>query len=156
MTRNVAWTQSEATDAITAESQGPTCAQAVVTFVARSAEGDPLWAFASTYFEMTAGGPPPNASAEISAAQIDAFLAGWANVEISRSSDLPEWRGDAATLTESADTFSYDTPFDRETYEMLRARDLATLCFAAGVETVNCLVIDPASQTPALIVAYGP
>ena len=48
------------------------------------------------------------------------------------SNTLPEWREGVATLTESATTFAYDTPFDRETYEMLRARNLPMFCYAAA------------------------
>jgi len=130
--------------------------QAVVTFVARNAAGDPLWAFASTYYDMTAGGAPPEGAPAVLVADVDRFLAGWADVTTQRSSELPEWREGVATLTESATTFAYDTPFDRETYEMLRARNLPMICYAAAVEASQCLIVDPASRAPAMIVAYGP
>jgi hypothetical protein len=155
-THDVVWSQSETADVITASSQGPSCAQAVVTFVARNAAGDPLWAFASTYYDMTAGGVPPEGAPEVTDAQMDAFLAGWANVTRSTSNTLPEWREGVATLTESATTFAYDTAFDRETYERLRERNLAMICYASAVEATQCLVIDPASNAPTVIVAYGP
>jgi hypothetical protein len=135
---------------------GPSCAQAVVTFVARNAEGDALWAFASTYYDMTAGGLPPEDAPGVSNEEMDRFLAGWADVSEMRSGELPEWRADAESLSASAQTFSYHTPFDRETYELLRARDLPMICYAAAVEGVQCLIIDPASHAPAMIVAYGP
>lgn len=155
-THEVVWTQTETPDVITASSQGPSCAQAVVTFVARNSSGDPLWAFASTYYDMTAGGVPPEGAPEVTVEQMDTFLAGWADVSVSRTTALPEWREGVATLTESATTFAYDTPFDREVYEMLRARDLAMICYAAAVEATQCLIVDPASHSPAMIVAYGP
>jgi hypothetical protein len=154
-THDVVWT-SEATDTITTRADGPTCAQAVVTFVARSANGDPLWAFASTYYDMTMGGVPPDGAPAVSNEQMDTFLTGWADVTEQTSSELPEWREGVATLSESAQTFSYDTPFDRETYEMLRARNLKMICYAAAVEASQCLIIDPASHAPIMIVAYGP
>lgn len=154
-THEVVWTQSETPDVITTSSQGPSCGQAVVTFVARTASGDPLWAFSSTYYDMTAGGAPPE-PVEVTAAQMDTFLAGWADVTSSRSSTLPEWREGVATLTESATTFAYDTPFERDVYEMLRARDLPMICYAAAVEDSQCLIVDPASNAPTMIVAYGP
>ncbi len=87
---------------------------------------------------------------------MDGFLASWADVTEMRSGALPQWRADAATLTESAETFAYETPFDRETYETLRARDLPMVCYAAGAEAVRCLIMDPASNTPSLMAAYGP
>jgi len=155
-TRQVAWTNADAPDVITTRSEGPSCEQAVVTFVARNAQGDPLWAFASTYNDLTAGGIPPEGAPPVSNDDMDRFLAGWADVSEMRSSELPQWREGAATLSESATTFAYDTPFDRETYEMLRARNLPMICYAAAVEATQCLIVDPASNAPTLLVAYGP
>jgi hypothetical protein len=155
-THEVAWTTEGLPDTITAQSDGPTCAQAAVTFVARNGAGDPLWTFASTYYDMTSGGIPPEGAPAVSDEQMDTFLAGWADVSTMRSGDLPEWREGVATLTESATTFAYDTPFERETYEMLRARNLPMICYAAAVEVTQCLLIDPASHAPTMIVAYGP
>lgn len=155
-THEVTWTNAARPDTITVRSEGPSCAQAIVTFAARNADGDALWAFASTYYDLTAGGIAPEGAPAVTAEQMDTFLAGWADVSTSRSGELPEWRADAATLSASAQTFSYDTPFDRETYEMLRARNLPMICYAAAVEATQCLVIDPASNAPTMIVAYGP
>ncbi len=155
-THEVTWTRESTPDTITTRSEGPSCAQAVVFFVARNADGDPLWAFASTYYDLTAGGAPPEGAPTVTPEQMDTFLAGWANVTVGRSSDLPEWREGIATLSESAQTFSYDTPFDRDTYEMLRARNLTMICYAASVEGTQCLIVDPASNAPIMIVAYGP
>lgn len=155
-THDIAWSQAGAPEVITTSSHGPSCAQAVVTFVARNADGDPLWVFASTYYDMTAGGAPPDGAPPVTEAQMDTFLSGWADVTASRSGALPQWREGVATLTESASTFAYETPFDRETYEMLRARDLPMICLAAAVEGTQCLIVDPASQAPAMMVAYGP
>lgn len=152
----VTWSNSAAPDVITTRADGPSCTQAVVTFAIRDAGGDPLWAFSGTYYDLTAGGPPPDGAPAVTNEQMDEFLAGWANVSESRSSDLPEWRVDAATLTESATTFAYDTPFDRDAYEMLRGRNLPMLCYAAAAEATQCLVIDPLSHAPTMIVAYGP
>jgi hypothetical protein len=155
-THEVTWTSEAAPDVITTRADGPNCVQAVVTFVARNADGDPLWAFASTYYDMTAGGAPPEGAPAVPVEDMDRFLAGWADVTTRRSGELPEWREGVATLTESAATFAYDTPFDRETYEMLRARNLPMICYAAAVEASQCLIVDPASHSPTMIVAYGP
>jgi hypothetical protein len=154
--QQVTWSSADAPDSITATSDGPTCAQAVVTLVVRNAGGDPLWAFASTYYDMTSGGAPPPGAAPATEVEVDRFLGGWARVTEMRSSGLPQWREDAATLTESAETFAYETPFERETYESLRAQDLPMICYAAAAEASQCLIIDPLSNTPAMIVAYGP
>jgi hypothetical protein len=155
-THEVVWSAAGAPDTITTRSEGPSCAQAAVVFVARNANGDPLWAFASTYYDLTAGGVPPEGAPAVSEAQMDEFLAGWANVSATTSNTLPEWREGVATLTESATTFAYDTPFDRETYEMLRARNLRMICYASAAEATQCLIMDPASSAPIMIVAYGP
>lgn len=156
-THEVTWSAEGSPDTITTRADGPSCAQAVVTFVARNSAGDPLWAFASTYYDMTFGGIPPEGAPAVTNEQMDAFLTGWANVTEERTAAfLPEWREGFETLSASAQTFSYDTPFDRETYEMLRARDLPMICYAAAVEASQCLIIDPASRAPIMIVAYGP
>jgi len=155
-THEVTWSSADTPDVVTARADGPSCAQAAVTLVVRNAQGDPLWAFASTYYDMSAGGIPPEGAAPVSNEQMRTFLEGWANVSVSRSSELPQWREGVATLTESASVFAYDTPFERETYEMLRMRDAAMICYAAAVEATQCLVIDPLSNAPTMIVAYGP
>jgi hypothetical protein len=151
----VVWT-SETPDVVTTSASGPSCAQAAVQFVVRNSAGDPLWTFASTYNDMSYGGIPPDGAAPVSNEQMNTFLVGWADVSEMRSGELPEWREGVATLTESATTFAYDTPFDRDTYEMLRARNLAMICYAAAVAASQCLMIDPGSHAPTMIVAYGP
>lgn len=155
-THEVSWSNASAPDVVSARAEGPSCVQAVVTLSLRNADGDPLWAFASTYFDLTTGGAAPEDAPTIAAEEMDAFLAGWADVTLSSSGELPQWREGAATLSESATTFAYDTPFEREAYEMLRGRNLAMICYAAAVEATQCLVIDPLSNTPTMIVAYGP
>lgn len=155
-THEVNWTNAETPDLITTRSEGPDCAQAVVTWVARNAQGEALWAFASTYSDITAGGPPSPGAPSVSAEQMDSFLAGWANVTRTSTDDLPTWREGVPTLTQSAATFAYETPFDRETYEMLRTRHLPMICYASAAEATQCLVIDPATGAPTKMVAYGP
>lgn len=155
-THQVTWSNAEAPDVITTRSDGPSCTQAVVTFIARNAQGDVLWAFASTYYDLTAGGTPPEDAPAGSSEEMDRFLQGWANVTEMRTGDLPQWRADAATLTESATTFAYETPFDRETYERLRTNNLPMICYASAAEAAHCLIIDPASHSPTMMVAYGP
>lgn len=155
-THQVEWSRAGSQDVITTSSQGPSCAQAVVTFVVRNADGDPLWAFASTYFDMRFGGIPAEGAPEVSDAEMDEFLRGWSQVTLQRTGELPEWRADAATLSESATTFAYDTPFDRDVYEMMRSRNLPMICYAAAVEGSQCLIIDPANNAPSKMVAFGP
>ncbi|WP_395644454.1 hypothetical protein [Terricaulis sp.] len=155
-THEVAWSQDGAADVITAASAGPSCKQAVVTWTLRNAQGDALWVHAGTFYDMTAGGAPPADAPAVTNEQMDTFLAGWADVTLTRSSELPEWREGAASLSESVQGMSYDTPFDRETYEAMRARNLPQLCFAAAVEASHCLIMDPVSHSPTVIVMFGP
>ncbi len=153
-THDVTWTTEGAPDVITTRADGPSCLQAAVTFVARDANGAVLWTFISTYYDMTTGGIAPEDAPAVTPEQMDTFLAGWANVTTKRSGELPEWAAGDATLT--APTFSYSTPFERETYEMLRARNLPMICYAAAAEATQCLIVDPSSRAPTMIVAYGP
>ncbi len=154
VTHNVQWSSTDAADVITASSHGPACAQATADLIIRDASGASLWTFSSAYWDLAAGGPAPE-GAEVTAEQMEAFLRAWAEVSVSRTSRLPQWRADAATLTESASVFSYQTPFARAAYEALRQQDLTMLCYAAAVEDTQCIILDPATRTPTLIVAYG-
>jgi hypothetical protein len=153
-THQATWTEDEASDTITTRSEGPTCLQAAVFLVARNGAGDVLWTFASTYYDMTTGGLAPEHAAPVSSQQMDAFLNSWADVTEKRTGELPQWRPGAAAP--SAPTFSYSTDYPRETYEAIRARNARMICYAAAAEATQCLAIDPSTNAPALIVAYGP
>lgn len=154
-TQLIAWSNSHAPDVVTARAEGPSCKQAAVTLIIRNAQGDPLWAFASTHYAMTAGdGAMPADAPDVTETAMTDFLANWADVTMQSSGELPEWREDEPALR--GETFSYHTDFEREAYEMLRGRDLPMACYAGGAETSQCLVIDPFSNAPALLVAYGP
>ncbi len=149
------WSSPDAPDTVTARAEGPTCRQATVTLSIRDAQGNPLWAFAAPYHILKAGdGPLDETFAAVDAAEMDTFLARWADLSVQNTSDLPQWRDGEARL--SGETFAYYTALEREAYEMLRARDLAMACFAAAAESTTCLIIDPFSRAPAMMVAYGP
>lgn len=154
-THQVAWTNSDTPDTITVRAQGPSCVQAVVTFIARNAHGDPLWTFISTYHDMTTGGVAPEGAPAVSPAQIDRFLVGWANVTAQTSGRLPEWREGAENIGSNG-RLTYNTSFSRQSYEAMRQRNLRMICYAAAVDATQCLVVDPSSNAPAMIVAYGP
>ncbi len=154
-THEVIWTNSNAADTITTHSEGPSCAQAIVTFTARNAQGDPLWAFASSYYAMNVGeGAPPEGAPPVSNQDIEHFLAAWAEVTQMRSSQLPQWRDIAHT--DAADGLSYASPLNSESYPLVRERDLPLICLAVGAEASQCLMIDPFSHAPALLVTVGP
>lgn len=156
ITHEVAWSNAGAPDAITARSDGPTCTQALVTLAIRNAAGDPLWVFASTYYDLAVGGLPPEDAPATPDEDMRAFLSGWAELRPMQSSDLPAWTEGMSRPGEDVEPLGYHTPFDREAYESLRQRALPMLCYAAAAAAVQCLVIDPASHAPTLIAAYGP
>lgn len=153
-THEVRWSDPDAADVITTRSEGPNCAQAVVLLVARNQHGDALWNFSGTYYDMTTGGVPPENAPAVSTQQMDTFLRNWANVSTGMSGALPAWREGAAAP--EAPTFHYATSLPREQYEAMRQRNLPTLCYAAAAEATQCLVMDPISRAPTMIVAYGP
>jgi len=155
-TQTIAFSTEGETDVIEARAEGPSCAQAVVTLSLRTAAGDPLWVFAGTYYDMAYGGVPPEGAAPVSREDMERFLKSWADVTTAKTGALPAWPEGAASLSAGSNGIAYDTPFDRETYEMLRARDLPQLCYAAAVAATQCLIIDPVSRAPTMIVAYGP
>lgn len=154
-THRLTWSNPDAPDTVTTTSEGPTCVQAVVTWVARNAEGDPLWVHAGTYYDLAVGGAAPPDAAAVSEADVQRFLAAWADATEMRSSELPEWREGMSRPGEGVAPLGYETPFERETYENLRQSDLPIVCYAAAVAASRCLIVDPASREPALIVAFG-
>ena len=153
-------TFSDATqpDTVSAMSAGPSCAQAVVTLVVRDANGDPLWAFAKTYHDLRTGGVPPPGVAPpaVSVENMQKFLDSLADVTTMQSGQLPDWIDGAAGPTDASRPFHYSTAYQRDTYEALRASNRPLICYAAAAEATQCLIIDSASNSPAVVVAFGP
>jgi hypothetical protein len=157
-THDVSWSNPDAADTVTATSQGPSCAQAVVTFVVRNAHGDPLWTFASTYYDLHTGGtPPPGVTPPaVSGEEMEKFLQSFADVTTMASGQLPDWAEGAPAPADATRPFHYSTAYTRDIYEALRASNRALVCYAAAAEATQCLIVDPASNGPAVIVAFGP
>lgn len=151
----IVWSDPHAPDTVSVRSEGPSCVQAVVRLIVRDAQGDPLWQFISTYHDMTTGGRATQDAPAVSPQQVDRFLASWANVTAQTSARLPRWPEGAANVADNG-ALRYRTGFSRESYEAIRQRDLRMICYAAGVDATQCLVIDPSSNAAAMIVAYGP
>jgi hypothetical protein len=154
-TQQVLWTDAQAPDTITVRAEGPSCAQAVVSLVGRDAHGEPLWTFINTYHDMATGGVASADAPAVSPEQIDRFLIGWANVTAQTSNQLPEWREGADNVGTNGG-LTYTTAFNRESYEAMRQRNSRMICYAAAVAATQCLVVDPSSNSPAMIVAFGP
>ncbi len=155
-THDVTFYDTHTPDTISVHAEGPSCKQAVVLFTLRNARGDALWTFANTYYDLTAGGTPPEHSPAVTPAQMDTFLDGFANASLVRTGTLPAWTEDKPSLAASVQGMSYNTELPRESYEMLRQRNLPLLCYAAAAEATQCLVMDPATASPTMMVAYGP
>jgi hypothetical protein len=151
----VTWSDANAPDTVTARSFGPSCAQAVVLLVARNANGDALWQSSSTYHEMNGGGVPPIDATPVTDEDMDRFLRGWADVTVTTTNALPEWREGSATIGDEGALLSYDSSLARPGYEALRAQNLRVICYAVALETSNCLIIDPVSGAPIQIAASG-
>jgi hypothetical protein len=154
----VHWSSQTDADTVSARSEGPTCAQAVVTLTVRNRDGDPLWVFANTYHDLHTGGvPPPGITPPtVTTDEMEYFLTGFVDVTQMRSSQLPAWTDGAAGPADPSRPFHYSTAFPRDTYEALRASDRPLICYAAAAEATQCLIIDPASNSPAVIIAFGP
>jgi hypothetical protein len=158
VTHSVTWSNQSDPDTVSATSQGPSCAQAVVTFIVRDARGDPLWTFANTYYDLHTGGvrPPGVIPPSVSVEAMEKFLQSFVDVTTMQSQQLPQWAEGAPAPADASRPFHYSTAYTRETYEALRASNRALICYAAAAEATQCLIIDPSTNAAAVIVAFGP
>lgn len=147
--RELRLTNSDRPERITARSSGPSCAQTIVVWTLRDARGDPLFVFASTFSDMTNNPVDHPVSTDV----MDNFLRAWVRAPIQSSEpSLPDWPDGAESLGASAPAgASYDTPYERETYLALRARNLPLLCVLNSAESEQCLIVDPISHAPTVI-----
>lgn len=154
-THEVDFTAADTPETVAARAEGPSCAQAFVVLTVRNSEGDPLWITSNTYYDLAEGGVPLEPE-PVSDERMDEFLQELANVSMLKSGELPAWPEGAASLAESiTEGFAYYTELPRESYEMLRERDLPMLCYAAAMEASHCIVMDPLSNAPIMIVGFG-
>jgi hypothetical protein len=154
VTHEVSFTDSAAPDVFTANAEGPTCDQAIVSLTLRAADGTPLMTTSDIYLNIRFGGGRPPDAEPTTPAQMDEFLTGWANVSELKSGTLPAWAPGASGP--DGDGMSYSSDFGQEAYELMRARDATMLCYAAGMESSSCIVVDPATNTPIKLVTFGP
>lgn len=155
-THNIRWSSETQDDIVTVSSMGPDCGRAVILLVMRAANGDLLWTHAGVYYDIS-GHSIDTQNEPVTVAQMDEFLTNWgANRDPRRSGSLPDWTEGVATLAEAAtDSAAYATSYDRETYQALRQRNLPMFCYENGIESSDCLVMDPMSHSPTVIVNYG-
>jgi len=126
----IAFTDANAADVVTARTYGPDCARTIGVYTIATADGHPVWAWAS---------PMPrafgDAFAETEPAHMEEFLQQWASPEIIRTTAAPEW--DALATGQ--------TTLDRLTYDDIRARDLPMLCHFIGTGRQACVFWEPAA-----------
>ena len=135
ITAPVSFSHAEEADAISARAIGPRCDRAVALFTIHSAEGDPIWAWAS---------PMPRAFGsqfhQADDAMLREFLTRWAAPAPGTTASAPEWPEAAPDLPGGL-----ATTLQRAVYEDIRARDLPMLCHLTSVGRETCLYWEPAA-----------
>jgi len=122
---------------VEAFSDGPTCAQAVVTIAVRESDGRPAWAqafVAADNFVLREGSTPR---------KMQAALQRWldpAEVQLDSTAALPEWAPDAAGPGGEFPFRPSETYAGRDDYEALREAGLPLLCVVSGNESMVCLI----------------
>lgn len=129
-TQTVAFTGTEATDTIVAESQGAACDKAIGLFVVRTAEGYPIWSW-SAPLSHRFGDAFPAEDTE----HMETFLETWAQPLVTTTQAAPEWNSLAPP----------QTTLDQLTYNDVRARDLPMLCHFSGTARQTCVFWEPAA-----------
>lgn len=148
VTREINWDESDARATLTARASGETCLGATVALEVTS--GAATYTLNSTYHAMTVGGAPSAHDAPVAPAKVETFLASWTDATRMTSAQLPAWREGADHPGEADGALPYRAPIARAAYEAVRARALPTLCISAGVDAVECVVIDGAEIAPVL------
>lgn len=127
---------------IEAFADGPDCARALAVFALRDVAGDVRWT--ATY---RAEQNMLLAQAATNSEQLTRELVDWITPHgiVSRADQLPEWK-DGESLPVLGDFVFYPAEgLDRAAYEAIRATKKPAFCYVQGMESLNCLVIDPAS-----------
>jgi hypothetical protein len=120
---------------VTVRATGPSCDKAIALYAIRDGEGRPLWAWASPIRQGFGD------IIDAKGANLDAFLARWANPTITRTGTVPAF----ARLAQG------QTTLDRLTYEDIRARDLPMLCHFSGTAKEVCIFWEPAAGAAGLL-----
>lgn len=134
VTRDIAFTNAEARDTITARALGASCNRAIAVYAVHGEDGRPLWSW-SAPIEHAFGDV---FAADDSEAMAD-FLERWARPMLATTRDAPEW----VLLAPG------QTAFDRLTYEDIRARDLPMLCHFSAAASETCVFWEPAAGAAA-------
>lgn len=131
VTRDLAFTQANAEEEITASSFGPSCDKAILHYAVRDSEGHPIWAWTAP-LRHAFGETIDTSKPEF----MRAFLERWASpTTLSTTSTAPEFRRLAPG----------QTTLDHLTYEDIRARNLPMLCHLSGTARETCVFWEPAA-----------
>jgi hypothetical protein len=123
----VAFSSPDAHDAVEARAIGADCGAAVAVYVVRSHEGVPIYAWAAPMHPTFGDSFAPRVEQPLSRREMQSFLDRWAAAASATTGAAPAWHEGIVT------------PFARETYEDIRARDAPMLCFLSGVARETCI-----------------
>jgi hypothetical protein len=122
-----------------AQSQGATCANAVVTLVLRDANGKPIWveSFVGAQVMVFAGVQ--------NKPEMTRALSDWIDQKsamMPRTDKLPDWAKNAEAPQAGEFPFYRDAGIDREMYMKLRGAKLPMFCYVQGMESMACVALD--------------
>jgi len=141
---HTAWVKGVTAEAM---SQGPTCANAIVTVVLRDSNGKPLWVDSRI-------GAQVMLFADVSdLKKMNAALKDWidqSRSQLARTDKLPDWpKGADAPKSGDGGEFPFypEGEIDREAYMKLRAAKLPMFCYVQGMESLACVALAPEGAT---------
>lgn len=130
-----------ATYTVEAFSDGPTCEKAVSALVIRQADSVVVWQEAMVNeFVMDLAG---KANAKELGEALKEWVSGGSN--IATTADLPEWKAGTDQPGAGAEfPFYQEEGMDQASYEEARKAKLPVFCYVQGMESLACIVVDPA------------
>lgn len=136
----VTFSSPDANDAVEARAIGADCGAAVAVFVVRSHEGVPIYAWAAPMHPTFGDSFAPRVEQPLSRQEMQAFLDRWAAAASATTSAAPAWHEGIVT------------PFSRDTYEDIRARNAPMLCFLSSVARETCIYWESGVAAAGLLV----
>jgi hypothetical protein len=128
--REIAFSNAEAADVITARSFGEGCRDAIGLITVTTADGAPVWSWTAPLHRVFG-----DHFIEPEREAMGVFLERWTETEISTTSGAPEF----SLLAPG------QTTLDAMTYEDVRARNLPMLCHYSGTARQACVFWEPAA-----------
>jgi len=132
------WSASDGSYSAEATTSGPDCARAVATIVIRDSSGVPIFTEAHLTAHLMTLAPVQDAAA------MQTALNEWVTPsDPQTSNELPEWLANAEYPVSGEFPFYPAEGVDRAGYEQIRAANAPTYCYVQGMESLNCVVIEP-------------